>query len=558
MNPVFENYIAALNAMYENAHKSAFVRSNGKSQRLLIRYNSHLFSRWYHSTLLKGTLLSPANLVYLMNRNLGDGDGDYYYPAIRVTPNQKMPYSFSFTVIKYNLEHHPAAVDFRAFLDCISPAVNLDMRGQVELSAERLIMQRVSIKDPYYSEFFLSLAHRLKLVKKAKGVHVSRIAVTAELEPFLELTDQEIFGRMFKESVKMCAAYVGDMIPGFSMPIQASFIESLLKTPFTTKDIMSKIYNLLLESFQWMLSKGMEFEITSPQFDKPKHSLNMSEQDLFTIFTSGSYVLNALFVKHFFTTFGDFLKLIEPFYEDPFTFKDFQGFLNAGLSDPDMAFFIPCSHYSLTPVALEFFDLPDEPEKNNIIHTQIPLEALFDIIPPPFGRARVTPQALAAKYAKPGHLQSFRLKITQAHNDNMWKIIELTGLSSLEQLHHLICDEFLLEPSENYRFNTDIGMNTFTMYTPPHQKLKHKKTHNTLLKDMPLDEKTVFYYCLDRSSQPFVSRGNKITEKIVSEYYKIEVVKIKIPIGIEVFPKIIRESAPLKEHNFFSGIDFGF
>ena len=42
MNAPFENYVATLNAMYENAHKSAFVRSTGKNQRLLVRYNSHL------------------------------------------------------------------------------------------------------------------------------------------------------------------------------------------------------------------------------------------------------------------------------------------------------------------------------------------------------------------------------------------------------------------------------------------------------------------------------------------------------------------------------------
>jgi hypothetical protein len=217
---------------------------------------------------------------------------------------------------------------------------------------------------------------------------------------------------------------------------------------------------------------------------------------------------------------------------------------------------MPCSHYSLTPVATALFGLPDDPEKNNTLNTKIPLASLFDVIPPSFGKARLNPAGLMAKYARPGGTRALRLKISLARGGNIWKTIELTDLCSLEQLHYIICDEFFLEPTENYCFNTDISMNQFTMYTPPSNKSKHKKTHSTLLRDLPIEEKAVFYYCLERSFSPFLTRASELD--IETEIYTIEVVKINNPTGIEVYPRVVRESSSLRDLNFFMDSDFGF
>jgi len=550
----FGTYLDLINGMYETAHKSAFIRANSKIQKRLLKSNSHLFSRWYHSTLLKGTLLSPANLLGLLNRQFNKGG--YIYPVIKAELQPKTPYDLIFTPVAYNVEHHPVVADFRSFLEQISPAININLQNALSTADERIVLQTLSIKDPYYVEFFLALAQNMNLFKKSKGVHVNRLTENEEeLAKFNEQNDREIFEQIVKESIKMCASYVSNMIPGYSMPIEDSFIENLLKTPFSNNDIMSKIYNMLLESFQWMLARGIEFEISSPQFDAPKKSVNMSEQDLYAIFTSGSYVLNALFVKHFFTTFGDFLKLIEPFHEEPFNFKEFHAFVSSTQGDSD-AFYMPCSQYSLTPLAVEFFGLSDDPDKNNTINTKIPLATLFDIIPPPFGKARLNYTNLISKYARSDGLRALRLKIILSRSDSIWKTIELTDLCSLEQLHYIICDEFYLEPTENYCFNTDASMNFFTMYTPPSNKTKHKKTNSTLLKDLPIGEKTVFYYRLERSLSPFLSRESDIETE--TEMYTIEVAKINNPTGIEVYPRVVRESASLKNLNFFIDTDFGF
>lgn len=545
----FDHYFNILNDIYENSHKTAYVRSSAKNQQYLIRYNSHLFSRWYHSTMLRGTLLSPANLLYLMNTQFIKND--YIYPVPNIKAQPKTPYSITLTPIRYNLEHHPVVADFRVFLDSIAPVVTLDAQNFLALSDENMILKKVSINDPFYIEYFLSLAIRMRLIKKIKGVHINRISVTDNLDDFLLLSDREIFNRIVEESIKMCSFYVKNMIPGYEMPIDEEFIEGLLKEPVSTKDIISKIYNVLLDSFHVMLSKGIEFEITSPQFDTPQRSVNMSEHDIYQLFNSGSYVLNALFIKYFFSTFGDFLRLIEPFYEDPFTFKEFQKCVSEDSSNADSPFFIPCSHYSLTPLCMEFYNISVDPDRNKVINTKIPISSLFNILPGPYGKSQVTPSSLIAKYAKPSNIKAYRLKITLAQDEEMWKIIELTDICTLEQLHHIICDEFFLEPSENYFFNTDKSMNIFTKYTSPSDKSMYKKTNRTILKTLPLDEKGVFYYCLERSFSPFIFRENNINNEI----YLIEIIKIKNPTGIEVYPRVIRESSMLKDFNFFMSPD---
>jgi len=551
MNQMYLNYIDALNERYENAHKSAYIRAKPKYQRYMLRFNNRLFSRFYHTTLLPGTLLSPANLVRLMNENETDG---YLYPMAHISPQKAAPYGMSFSLVSYSADAHPAASDLRTLIECVYPAFNLDLQNKLPLSDEKAILHELSVNDPDYLYFLIDMAIRTGVLKPVPAVNVSRFCVSGGANNILDAPDADILKLLVKHSSANCAQYISKLIPGFNLIVEPGFIEGLLLRPLSINDITGRVYSMMVSSFQHMMAKGFEFEVTSPYFDSPKHSTKMNDQDLFALFSTGLYVLNSLLSRFFFTVFSDYLKLIEPFYEDLFTFKHFSPFLSANFDSPEASFLTPCIHYSLTPLAARLFGAEAvENLTQNVINTQIPIPALFEAIPSAMGLAKRQSSSFALKYAKTGGEKTLRLKITQLANPEEWKIIEISSAQTLEQLHYLICDEFFLEPSAKYSFNTEKNVNVFTMYTSAAFEAKHKKTHLTALRDMPLEQSSVFYYCLERTLTPLSAQSakQKNSGDVKNIIYEAEVIKINAPTGIESYPRIIRESRSCREFDIF-------
>jgi hypothetical protein len=480
-----------------------------------------------------------------MNRQAGKNET--VRPVLKIHTLSKHLYDMKFIPVCAKADKHPVVTDFRAFLNFVFPAVNIDEEENfLSDSDESLIFQQISIRDPFYLEFFVTVAINLKLVKKSKGVHVMRLTATDAIADFAALSDSEIFDKIVKEAVNICQKNISEIMPGYTIPIKDDFIENLIKNPVPTSKIISQVYQLILESFQSLMENGVDFEISSPVFGGKKSSSGITENDIYDLFTSGSYILNAFFVKYFFATFGDYLHIISPFYDTQFSFKDFQRFVMSGFRDYEADYFEPCSKYFLTPLGLEYFKAEMPADMELFANTKIPVQNLFDILPSPFGKDGHSVIDVIRQYSKPSGVCAYKLKITSESNPQMWKVMECADFITLENLHFLIGEEFFLESPEKYSFNTDLSMNKFTEYTPPENKARHKKTNQTKLKDLPLQEKTVFYYLIERRIFQIFS-GEEISK---NDKFEIEVLKIKNPTGIELYPRVSKEGQGFKEYNF--------
>lgn len=542
-----QNYIEKLLEIYESSHKTAYIKGTVKTKNVLIQHNNALFFRWYYSTLVKGTLLSPSNLIHRICSE-PDSAQKCIAPTVSLSTVTGEPYNISFSTLSYTINDHPVVKDFRIFLNNLSPSIGLTKDGTFAPAVQNALLNDLTYKDPMYLEYLNAIAGSLDLIKKAPGVHVNRICPSAHCEQYLLSSNREILDSIVSTTIKICTDQVKNLIPGYVMPLEESFILDLLKSPMTTKDILTKVYSFLMDSFQALLARGIEFEISSPQFDAPQKSSDLSLHELYQMFSSGSYMLNAMFVKYFFTPFGNYLNFISPFFGATFAFKDYQNLFNAEeYSETMLSHFMPCSHYGLTLLGKEYFDIDLSPSENNELLASIPVSELFEVLPAINGKSRGALNSLISKYAGAASSKAYRLKIKPVADEQLWKTIEVSDNFTLEQMHYCICDEFYLDPSAAYSFNTDKNLNPFTKYTPSYEAPRFKKTNTTKMRDLPLKEKDALYYTLESDSTPFLFLESIQGEEI----YRIEITKIQAPAGIELFPRVLRESSTLKELGFY-------
>ncbi|MDR3092011.1 MAG: hypothetical protein LBU36_07515 [Clostridiales bacterium] len=533
----FAAYFARLVGAYESAHAEAYEKMNARGRMDFLKYTNLTFSRWYSSALFKGSALSPAYIMRLINERCGNGRF-YVIPGVTTAASSSSEeYRLRFSASAYSLDHHPIAADLRFLIDYIKPSHDFSGPRFFTVAQESVIMQNISIKDSFYLEYLMIIAYNLRLVKNLKGVRVSTAVPTKELPAFLELPDREILSLIAKESVKISLGHIRGMIPGYSIPLDESFIYDLITRPQSTEEILSRIYIELFHSFENMIESGIEFEISQAMGPKKSlHSSEISEEDLYNLFASSRMVLNSVLVKYFFAIFGGFLKFIDPFFDKPWNFKDFRKALTENPQDVVVMFFSPCDRYEVSPLGLEFFG--GKAAKGQAA-TSLPLSALFEI-----AGGKKPPNPARAAAAGPPAGSAFRLKVYPVASPSLWKIMEIEGGFTLDRLHQTIWREFFRDcPYLNYSFNTDASLSAFTAYTPPGRGPRFKKTVSVSLAELGLEEKSSFYYILESPASPLITQNEAAGPSV----YRIDVIKIYPHAGIELFPQVTHTSGALRK-----------
>ncbi|GHU53710.1 hypothetical protein AGMMS49975_12520 [Clostridia bacterium] len=551
--PEFVRYFEQLNAIYAELHNSALNKCAGKTRKDFWAYTPLMFNRWYSSASVKDTLLSPANLTRLAGERCLDAQGSLVCPQILVlqTPvpafgvDNEFTYKMSFMPMTYTLDDHPILKDFRAFLACSSPMITVDETQHITKDTEVFILHHLSIKDAFYLEYMLMIARELGLFKPSRGVHCIQLIQAQEaVDEFLRYSPREMLTVIVDQSMRISLTYLRSMIPGYNIPLPPDFIESLLKSPLPTREIFSRLYAELVLSFEMMFADGIEFEITTSQIEGSKRSSELTEQDFFQMFSASSFMLNTVFVKYFFSIFGTYLRFIDQFFDEPFDFVVFKDILESVPNEAVGMFVSPCTHYSLTALGMAYFGIDVSPSQNKTMDTEATLDELFALLP----RADKRPLSVGVivnKYSKNfAKTKAYQFKIYSIDSPELWKILTVDGAYTLDLLHSLICDEFFIEFTTYYHFNTDRDMNPFTKYTPPTEESRFKKTTETKVSDLTLGKRDSFYYVLDYGTSFFAKNFDSPEQE---QIYRIDVMEITDAIGIELYPKLVKASARIRD-----------
>jgi hypothetical protein len=427
--------------------------------------------------------------------------------------------------------------DFKILVEACMPDVELDSNDMLKPAEVELLFKKLSISDPFYSEYLLSIAQRLGLIKKIPSIHANKAQTTPEYEAFLGKTSKEAFFMIASASIDAASSLINDIIPLPEPYFNKETIYSLLKNPISLDDIYQKVYSMLGVRFQDIYSMD---EDSDPFFD-----------DLNSAVISSTFLLGLMLDKYFLTPFGCYLQLIRPMYTLPYDFENELSYLADSFDDEDgplTAIFAPSTFYSLTPLGIEFFGSAQEDEEQEMLK-RIPAQGLEGIIEKLANGSPEDIGALKSQYplSKDVCQTVYAIKATLSDMKKLWKTIEAVGNTTLHNLFCEICYQFSLDPGSEYSFFMDPSESPFSEYTCPSHPRKSKKADEIALEQLDLQEKRKFTLCIYNTFNPFdgfSEYDNIIAKKIT---IMLEIAKIKKRSENCAYPRVARMSASFKE-----------
>ena len=475
MRDFYRSYTDALNQQFARPFDEAYRTGNKRRRAKLLPYIANIYRRWYYSTLVENTYLTPANIFESINRAHGKTPDES--PSVRLRTPVNFT-GFTFDTHPYTLGKHPVVEDFRKFITLCQPDIELteDDYPQVDFALE--IAKQLHIWDTHYVTFLLDVAVAMGLIKKIPSIYANRAQVTNEER--LNIPDSELFDKIVAASVTFAANSLSAIAPLSTPLYDEAYIRKILQEPEETEAIFQMMYDCM----------GVELEELA-EFDPFEEDFDGLEMSVIT----GTYLLGITLDRFFFAPFGHYLKLIRPVYSLPFDFESEIYLFLESTQEEDQAhtaFFAPCSQYFLTEIGLSYFGVEPSPEN----HIDIEINLPFGKIEPLFNEYGFEVRKITSipDFTPPGLLEfceMYSLKVRYTPDPRLWLNIDVFAHTTLHRLFQELSMYFPVNPQSEYTFFTDTTENPFTSYASPNQSRRAKKATDATFGELGLQEKQV-------------------------------------------------------------------
>jgi len=431
----------------------------------------------------------------------------------------------------YSLDDHPIAKDMHLLIDYCAPHIDLQ-EGDV-FAADQVIELggMLSLNDPLYAAFLLEVSLEMKLIAKVPSVGVNRFKPAARAEEIMAAPCRELFSAIVDTAIIVASKGLQNLVMLPDSLFSTTFLRSILEKPMFTDDIFAKIY----ESLGYDLDEVMDFTME-------EGGLESLDVDLL----AGTFMAGVLLDKFFFTPFGHFMKIIRPLYILPFEFNnEVAEYINVS-DDPEesiIAFFAPCSSYTLTDLGLECLGI-EKTEDNYMDATKAaPFEQMKDTI---FSSqdaltmfAEIAKHLAPMRYEEPPEdVYTFRARLES--NTTIWAHVQMPADATLHEMYVEIADCLGLKENGDYTFYHDKEENRFAEYASLRRAKRGRKTSDVELENMDFMHQKQMLLVAYNQALPFGDEEPTVR-------LQLEMLNIKPPdIGYE-YPRISRMSKGLKE-----------
>ena len=483
------DYIQTLNSLFEEAIQDAYRMSDAKKRTGILPYLQAIYRRWYYSALIEESFLTPANILEAICRSHNESPNTY--PVAHRRSKAKFT-GVKFELIEYSLDNHPIVADLGLVIDYCSPYVDLHDGEMFTPPQAMELATMLSLNDPHYAAFLLEIALRMKLLAKVPSVGVNRYkpspsatnkvnrANKADKADKMEATHPR---EMFQDIVEATINIGAKALQGLTMLPETlftpTFIRSLLTSPMETDEIFSRMYDVL----------GYDLEDLVDIVSATQEEEEPDDTDIDLML--GTFMAGVMLDKFFFTPFGHFMKLIRPAYVLPFELEGEISDYVAVSSDPEesvIAFFAPCSSYTLTDMGLEFFDVQKNKDNYIDVTEVVPFEHMKATV---FSsKEALTLFAAVAKHLGPLRSQEamppedvFTFRVRLASDTTVWAHLQMPTDATLHETYQEITDFLDLKENDDYSFFHDKTENRFAEYTSQ----KRTKRGGKKTSDSPLD-----------------------------------------------------------------------
>jgi len=505
--------------------------SNPRKRRNALPYLQAIYRRWYYSALVEDTPLSPANIMESTVRYFKQPNTTY--PVAHMRGKSKFV-GVNVELIEYSLDKHPIVKDMALLLEYCTPNIDLGA-GDVFYTANALELGgKLSLNDPHYAAYLLEVAIRMKLLTKMPSVGVNLFKPTPNTP---KKTDRETLDDIVEATINIASRGLQDLVMLPESFFTPGFIRGLLTTPMETDDIFTRVYDVLGYDLNDLVDITMDLD----------NDLDGLEVDLL----AGTFMTGVLLDKFFFTPFGHFLKLIRPLYVLPFEFEgEITDYIDTS-DDPEesiIAFFAPCSSYTLTDMGIEFLNL-DKTDENYLDPSEIvPFEQMKDTVLSSTDALQAF--AIMAKHLAPLHGEGpppdeiYTFCVTLKKDPAIWANLQMPKDATLHDMYIEIMDMLELKDNDNYSFYHGKEENRFAEFTGP-RRTKRSGSKISGIELMGLDFEHQSHMLLVAYNQAVPFKGEKPIVHI-----QLELLCKTPPEGGYDYPRISRVSDALRKRGF--------
>ncbi len=426
-----------------------------------------LFSKWFYTSLLTDSSLTPANVV-----NAIENDPTKEY-AFTMKTSVSSPSKYKIKLESFSTEEHPFIKDLALLVETFSPSQSTKNTYFLTDKEVNKLKKSLSQSSDFYVEYLTAIAWQLDLLEIFPSIHTSMATVSQNADYFFKYTTEEM---LRKCGVAGCALAANRFFTHMDLDvgtINRDFFLKYLQSSFSVEDIFVDFYNLL------------DFDIAK-LWEIAPDELDDEEQMVASSFLFTGILLDEWFVFPM-TNFLHFLRPIS------FIAVDFLVSINYLANtvilgrELDLEIFSPPSYLELTVVAEKLFggknsdDVPFEkialPDYEEFYHdikeTQIYYDDIFSDLP--MFKSDI-----------------FRFSIYRADEVNETKIIEVDTMMPADEFCQDICNAFYEYDVMSYTLEM-LDENDFPMiFAPSYTKKSINFIDEKQLKELPFSMKNPY------------------------------------------------------------------
>lgn len=484
------------------------------SKKELLALVPTLFKKWYFSSLIKETVLTPGNIVSFDLKKKTTPQTVYAY-NLRVDKKQKGNTKYHYELTAYSVWDHPILKDLQILIDYCTPAAAMDGYGFFLPEEKQILLDSISQQDIFYLDYLTSLAWELNLLKNIPSLHSQKIQSTSESTAFFEQDSKEALLQVVDAALSLTAQ-------NFNAHMH-------LDQDILTKDTFRPYLNSQQDIDHIFINLYQYVDIHIEDIWDKASSNDLTDEE--SSILSSLFFLSILLDKWFLTPFASYFHIIQPLHSTPFRFLRTVNNLATMLimkTDVSMEIFVPCSYYHLSPIGDALF--PDGLSKKNMqtIPSKLSFEDVMEAVSNHF-TLQLVDETLQI-HLEPEPVYTFKVKFSK--NKHHWKKIEVLANNSLSEFCGDICAAFGFEEIDDY---TLIGKdhNDYPIrYSPKHSKKAVNKAENFTLAELKL---------MDKDKLTFIPTMDR------RDALEFEVINIGTTNPYVTYPRVIRQSKMLTE-----------
>lgn len=455
----FSDYMGAMHSLFNFEFMAAFRKLEPKVQRRVLPYLQSIYRRWYYATFIENIHFSPTNLAATVGYYCNEPPNTHIVAG--AAPSAAKMEHVDMKVIHYSIESHPVVTDLKRLVKACSPHVDLCEEWCFSDAQAMKLAKKLSLCDPYYASFLLEIACKMGILTRMPSLYVQRAQVSQEAEAILGVSNGELLHQIVETAIRMASVGLQGAIHAPIPLFTEEGIRHLLLNPISTDEILDKAFSTLGYDLDLLPTAGVFAD-----FDEFSE-----ESDAAAELMSGIFVVGIMLDRLFFTPFGYFLRLIRPIYAMPMNIEtEINNFVLAlDLADDEfVAFFAPCTSYSLSELGLDLFRATPAPHVYFDSRTIISKDVVENAFVSGGG---IQLFVYAARESIPvSELPNavYTFCVYNVESPDVWFHIQIPKAFTLHHLYEEIIDFHYMEEGDAYSFFHGRTENPFVEYIGGH------------------------------------------------------------------------------------------